>query len=123
MKILLLIGTGSFIGGISRYLLAQFIQNKSLALFPFGTLGVNLIGCLLIGVVFGLMERGSLSPEVRLFLATGLLGGFTTYSAFSNDTVVLINGGQYYYAITYVMASVFIGLLATFSGLMVTRLM
>ncbi len=122
MKILLLIGAGSFIGGVSRYLLSQFIQNKSLTTFPFGTLSVNIIGCLLIGIVFGIAEKGNLSPEMRLFFATGLLGGFTTYSAFSNDTVAMINSGQYNYAITYVLSSVVIGLVATFLGIMVTRM-
>lgn len=122
MKILFLIGTGSFIGGISRYLISQFIQQKSLATFPFGTLGVNIIGCLLIGIVFGLAERGNFSPELRLFFATGLLGGFTTFSAFSNDTVALINTGQYNYALTYVLLSVVIGIVATFLGIVLTRL-
>ena len=121
-KILLLIGAGSFLGGISRYLLSQFIQNKSLIAFPFGTLSVNLVGCLLIGIVFGLAEKGNLSPEMRLFFATGLLGGFTTYSAFSNDTVALIISAQYNYAMMYVLSSVLIGFVATFFGVMLTRL-
>ena len=82
MKIILAIGTGSFIGGILRYLLSQFIQTKFVSTFPFGTLGVNIIGCFLIGLVFGLADRGNLTQEWRLFLATGLIGGFTTFSAF-----------------------------------------
>ena len=122
MKIVLLVGAGSFIGGISRYLLSLYIQNKSLTSFPFGTMGVNLVGCLLIGIVFGIAEKGNLSPELRMFFATGLLGGFTTFSAFSNDTVALINTGQYNYAFTYVLITVVVGIVATFLGLLLTRL-
>jgi CrcB protein len=87
MKIILAIGIGSFIGGILRYLLSLFIQNKFLSAFPFGTMSVNILGCFLIGLVFGLSDRGNISMEARLFLATGFLGGFTTFSAFSNETV------------------------------------
>jgi CrcB protein len=117
MKIILAIGIGSCIGGVCRYLLSQFIQNKFLSTFPFGTLGVNIIGCFLIGIVFGLSERGNFTMEWRLFLATGLLGGFTTFSSFSNDTVSLLRDGQLWHAFTYIACSVVICLLATFTGI------
>jgi CrcB protein len=117
MKIILVIGLGSFIGGISRYLLSRLIQSKFLSSFPYGTLGVNIIGCFLIGIVFGLSDRGNISLEWRLFLATGILGGFTTFSAFSNETVSLLRDGQVWHAFSYVGCSVIIGLLATFSGI------
>ena len=123
MKLILAIGIGSFIGGIFRYLLSQTIQNKFLTSFPLGTLGVNILGCLLIGLVFGLSERGNFSMEWRLFLATGVLGGFTTFSAFSNETVGMLRDGQYWYACLYVVTSVVIGLLATFAGLSLIKLL
>jgi len=116
MKIIIAIGIGSCLGGISRYLLSQFIQNKFLSAFPYGTLVVNIIGCFLIGIVFGLSERGNLTMEWRLFLATGILGGFTTFSAFSNETVSLLRDGQFWHAFTYIASSIVIGLLATFTG-------
>jgi crcB protein len=116
MKLILAIGIGSFIGGVLRYLLSQFIQSKFLSTFPFGTLGINIIGCFFIGLVFGLSDRGNFTMEWRLFLATGILGGFTTFSAFSNETVGMLRDGQYWYASIYVAASVIIGLLATFTG-------
>jgi CrcB protein len=122
MKIILAIGTGSFIGGVLRYLLSQFVQTKFLSTFPFGTLTVNIIGCFLIGLVFGLTDRGNLTPEWRLFLATGLIGGFTTFSAFSNETVGLLRDGQLWYATAYIGASVVIGLLATFIGITIIKL-
>ncbi len=122
MKLILAIGTGSFIGGVLRYLLSQFVQTKFLSTFPFGTLSVNIIGCFLIGLVFGLTDRGSLTQEWRLFLATGLIGGFTTFSAFSNETVSLLRDGQFWYATAYISVSVLVGLLATFIGIAIIKL-
>ena len=121
MKIILAIGIGSCIGGVCRYLLSQFIQNKFLSTFPFGTLGVNIIGCFLIGIVFGLSERGNFTIVWRLFLATGLLGGFTTFSSFSNETVSLLRDGQLWHAFTYIAGSVVICLLATFTGISLVK--
>jgi fluoride exporter len=117
MKIILAIGIGSCIGGIFRYLLSQFIQNKFLSAFPFGTMSVNIIGCFLIGFIFGLSERGNFTMEWRLFLVTGFLGGFTTFSSFSNETVALLRDGQIWHAFIYITCSVVIGLLATFTGI------
>lgn len=116
MKTILAIGAGSFIGGIMRYLLSQVIQNRSLTNFPFGTLSVNILGCLLIGIIYGLADKGSMSTDWRLFAATGVLGGFTTFSAFSYETVSMMREGQIGYALIYVASSVIFGLLATFAG-------
>ncbi|KUO66770.1 MAG: camphor resistance protein CrcB [Lutibacter sp. BRH_c52] len=116
MRILLLIGTGSFIGGVLRYALSQFIQTKFLSAFPFGTLAVNIIGCFAIGIVFALSEKTNMSPEMRLFLATGICGGFTTFSAFSNETLSLMRDGQLLYASAYISSSVLFGIFATFLG-------
>ena len=121
MKTWLVIGTGSFIGGVFRYLLPQFVQNKTHIVFPFGTLGVNIIGCLLIGIVFGISEKGNMNTEWRLFLATGVLGGFTTFSAFSLETVVMIRDGQSLSAFAYIALSVIIGVAATFGGILLTK--
>jgi CrcB protein len=121
MKIILAIGTGSFIGGVLRYLLTQFIQAKIATSFPYGTLAVNILGCFFIGVVFGFADKGNLSNEWKLFLATGLLGGFTTFSAFSNETLALLRDGQTGSAFLYIAASVLLGLLATFAGVSITR--
>jgi fluoride exporter len=122
LTILLVIGSGSFIGGIFRYLLSLFIQARFMLTFPFGTLSVNLIGCLLIGLLFGLSDKWSLTQEWRLFLVTGLLGGFTTFSAFSIETVNLLQDGQLGHATAYVTASVVLGVLAAFIGMAITRL-
>ena len=123
MKIILAVGIGSCIGGILRYLLSQFIQTKFLSTFPFGTLSVNLIGCFLIGLIFGFSERSYISMEWRLFLVPGFLGGFTTFSSFSNETIALIRDGQSWLALSYVASSVLIGLIATFAGISIIKLL
>jgi fluoride exporter len=121
MKLILFIGVGSFLGGILRYVLSQFVQAKFLSAFPFGTLSVNIIGCLVIGLVYALSERTSLTPEWRLFLATGICGGFTTFSAFSSETFSMLRDGQLWYASAYVLASLILGVFATFIGYSLPR--
>ena len=116
-----MIGLGSFIGGASRYLVTLGIQNKFLSTYPFGTLAVNIIGCFLIGIVYGLSEKGNINMEWRLFLATGILGGFTTFSSFSNETVSMLRDAQYWQAFSYVASSVIIGLAATFGGILIIK--
>ncbi len=122
MRLILIIGIGGFIGAVSRYLLSLFIQQKLLSTFPFGTFSVNIIGCFLIGVVYALSERGNVGVEWRLFLATGILGGFTTFSSFSNETVSMLRDAQYGYAFLYVSGSVLLGILATFCGIFLLKL-
>ena len=122
MKIILAIGTGSFLGGIFRYLLSASLNARYLSSFPFGTMIVNISGCFLIGIVYGFFEKGMISPDWKLFLATGLLGGFTTFSAFSIETIGLLRVGQLGYAAAYVSASVIVGLLATLVGIFLIKL-
>ncbi|MEO6836765.1 MAG: fluoride efflux transporter CrcB [Ginsengibacter sp.] len=117
MKILLAVGLGSFIGGVARYLITLLIQNKFTSTFPYGTLGVNIIGCFLIGIIYGLSERGNVGAEWRIFLATGIMGGFTTFSSFSNDTVSMLRDAQYWQALSYIGTSVLVGIAATFVGI------
>ena len=114
MKIIFAIGVGSFIGGVSRYLLSLLIQAKMTTQFPFATLTVNIIGCFFIGIVFGFFDKGQISHELKLFIATGILGGFTTFSAFSNETFLLFREGHAGYALLYILASVLLGLTATY---------
>lgn len=123
IKILLLVGTGSFIGGVLRYLCSLPLYEKNTNGFPWWTLGVNILGCLLMGILYGYAERWNLPKEFKLFFAAGLLGGFTTFSAFSYETITLLNNGQYTYALSYVLSSVLLGLSATLLGLNVIRLL
>ena len=116
MKTILVIGLGSFIGGVGRYLLTLAIQAKFISTFPLGTLTVNVIGCFLIGIVFGINSKSNLDPTWQFFLTTGILGGFTTFSAFSMETVNLMRGGQMGMAYSYVAISMALGLGATYIG-------
>jgi len=121
MKIILFIGAGSFIGGVFRYLLSLVIQAKTTSPFPFHTLTVNIIGCFFIGIVMGFFDKGQISNEWRLFLATGFLGGFTTFSAFSSETFTLFRDGYTSYALLYVFTSVIIGILATYFAYLLVK--
>ncbi len=117
MRIAVLIGIGSFIGGVLRYLMSLTIQSKVLSTFPFGTLTVNILGSFIIGIIFGLSEKFNLAPEWRLFLATGICGGFTTFSSFSLETMTMLQEGQYLYGGSYITFSILFGLLAVFLGM------
>lgn len=121
MKILFVIGIGSFIGGILRYILSQYIQTAYLTNFPYGTWAVNILGCFLIGLVFGLTGKIHLTQEWRLFLTTGLIGGFTTFSSFSYEAIVLLRDGLFWTAIVYILISIVIGLFATFAGMSIIK--
>lgn len=122
IKFILAVGIGSMIGGICRFLLTSYVEEKFLSQFPYGTFAVNVLGCLLIGFVFGIFERSAIDPAWKFFFITGVLGGFTTFSAFSNETVLLLRNGQALTAVTYVLVSVITGLLATFAGIFSSRL-
>lgn len=100
-----------------RYVLSQLIQTKTIG-FPYGTLTVNVVGCLLIGLVYGMAEKMGLSNEWKLFLATGVIGGFTTFSAFSFESISLIRDGHAGSAMIYIICSVALGLLATWLGIL-----
>jgi len=112
MTRVLLIGVGGFAGSVLRYWLSGLAQDAARdSLFPWGTLAVNLLGCLAIGALVQLAEaRGAFSAETRLFLATGLLGGFTTFSAFGNETLNLLRDAEHGLAAANVLANVILGL-------------
>ena len=117
IKLILIAGTGGFLGTISRFLASRYFQNLFLSTFPFGTFIVNVTGCLLIGIFYGFAEKGDLlSPEWRMFLTVGFCGGFTTFSTFAGENIALLKDGNFFYFALYTGLSVFIGLIATFFG-------
>ena len=124
MNNLLLIAIGGAVGSISRYGCQKWIYQIHPHPFPFGTFVVNVAGCLLIGLFFGLSEKGNLvSPEWRILLTAGFCGGFTTFSTFSFETLSLLKDGEYAYALLYVFLSVVVGLLAVWLGALLIKLL
>lgn len=121
MKLALIVGIGSFCGGICRYLLSMLVQQKTPGSFPSGTFTVNLIGCFVIGCLFGLSEKWQLSLEWRLLFITGFLGGFTTFSAFSAESHYLFRAGHTTTALIYIILSVVLGIGLTFLGAFLFR--
>lgn len=123
IKTLLLIGTGGFLGSISRFLVSRFMQNNFPSAFPFGTFFVNITGCFLLGLIYGLSERSSLvSAEWKMFLAVGFCGGFTTFSTFANENLALLRDGDFFHFLMYTGLSVFLGITATFFGVIITKI-
>ena len=103
---LALVGLGSLLGGVSRYLLTLATQNLAAFSLPYGTLLSNLAGCLLIGLIAGFSGRSELlSTELRLLLATGFCGGFTTLSSFIYELGQFVQDQEYFFASTYFVAT------------------
>ena len=121
-KLALLVGLGGFLGTIARFLSHQLVVRFYPVVFPIGTLAINLAGCLIIGVFYSWFEKNQvLSPEWRLFLTTGFCGGFTTFSAFTIESLLLMQHREYFYLSIYVAVSVIGGIAATFLGMWLMR--
>lgn len=123
MKALLLVGTGGFIGSVLRYLISGLVfRLLDKPWFPVGTLAVNLLGCLAIGLLGGIAEqRRIFTPEFRFFVFVGILGGFTTFSAFAYDTASLIHNGRGAAALLNIALQVIVGLFAVWLGALLAR--
>ena len=118
---LLAVAVGGGAGSLARYWLAGWVQPANAA-FPYGIFVVNILGGLLMGMVVELGAlKLSLSPEMRAFLTTGILGGFTTFSTFSLDSALLLQKGEYALAAAYVTGSVVLSIAALFAGLWMIR--
>lgn len=117
-----LVALGGALGSVSRFLLGPAIHRAFGFTFPYGTLVINILGSLMLGVVAGLaIDGGTVSPQARAFLAIGFCGGFTTFSAFSFETISLLEGGHLGRAGAYVIASVALSLTAGWLGLLAAR--
>lgn len=120
MKQLLLVFLGGGAGSVLRYLVSRSFNPAEG--FPLGTLGVNIIGSLLIGLFLGIgLKHHAFSPNSMLVLVTGFCGGFTTFSAFAYENQVFIRTGDYYNLALYILASLILGILAVFSGIYLSR--
>lgn len=125
LRTLLLVGTGGFIGSVLRYLLSSYVQQLSKSLqFPFGTLAVNVVGCVLVGFLAELADQRSLiSDETRGFLIVGILGGFTTFSAFGNETMNLLRSGEPWLAFGNILGHITLGLFSVWLGYSIASLL
>lgn len=123
MTNILLIAAGGALGAVSRHLTGQFFLRTIGPDWPYGTFAVNVLGGLIMGGFIGWLAQAGRADanELRAFFAVGVLGGFTTFSAFSLDVVVMIERRAYGDAIGYVAASVILSILALFVGLMIAR--
>jgi fluoride exporter len=110
---LLLVAVGGAAGSVLRFLCQRALNNPH---FPYGTLAVNVAGCLLIGILFGFFQKAMLSSPIYLLLVSGFCGGFTTFSAFTQESIVLLTQQRWTLFLFYVLGSVTAGLLATFAG-------
>lgn len=118
-----IVGSGGFLGASLRYILSLYTQSRfPESSFPYGTLVVNLLGCLIIGLLAGLFELKSWGhTEVRLFLFVGILGGFTTFSTFSHETFLLWENGKMLLSLLNMGVQIFAGLLLVWLGYVLIR--
>ena len=118
---MILIALGGAVGSVSRYGLGLVVQKATHAGFPFGTLTVNALGSFLVGVLAKAFMHTQTHPGLRAMLIVGFCGGFTTFSAFSLETVALVQGGEWPRAVAYVAASVVLCLAGTAIGIALVR--
>jgi len=122
LKNVILVGLGGGMGSIARFLTQKYLYQWYPHPFPFGTFLVNLSGCFLIGLFYGLTEKGNLlTPEWRIFLTTGFCGGFTTFSTFAYENINMLKSGDFLYFGLYTAGSLILGIAATFVGIAVLK--
>ena len=125
MKDILLVGLGGFVGSVARYKLGGLVLHMTAQeRFPYSTFAINVLGCLVVGLLAGLAEKHELfGPGTRLLLFTGLMGGFTTFSAFGLEAVFLIRRGEVWLAALYAGSSVVLGIAAVWLGIKLVSLL
>jgi CrcB protein len=124
MNVILAISLGGIAGSLSRYYLSLLVQKHSASLFPYGTLAVNMAGCLFIGFTMQFfIMRPAVSGTLKLFLVTGFAGAFTTFSTFGHETITLFMADNFKAAFLNIFASNFLGILAVFAGSAAARML
>ena len=117
---ILAVALGGAIGSVGRYLTSLAFESYSTSRFPYETLTANLLGCFLIGLLWGYFERFSISSEFRLFLFTGVLGGYTTFSTFARESIQFFKAGEPFSALSYILISNIIGLTLVAAGFLIS---
>lgn len=121
-RTIILVGLGGGLGSILRYLTSVAINKYFQTNFPFATFTVNIIGCLIIGIIIGIFDRQQITnPDFKFLLVTGFCGGYTTFSTFSAENLNLLQSGNYLTAFLYITLSIFICLFAVWLGLLLTK--
>jgi CrcB protein len=121
-RAIILVGLGGGLGSIFRYLTSVVVTKYVQTTFPLGTFAVNIIGCLIVGILLGLFERQQLTnPDLKFLLITGFCGGYTTFSAFASENINLFQSGNSLTAFVYIASSVLISLFAVFIGITLTK--
>lgn len=113
------VGLGGLLGSIARYAVALSISGTETGRFPWATFIVNCVGCLLIGLLAGWFARAPVPEGARLFLITGVLGGFTTFSAFGLESLSLLRKGELALGLLYIQGSMLVGALAVWIGIQI----
>ena len=122
LRELLVVGTGGFVGAIARYWISGQVYRWTGAGFPWGTMGVNTVGCLALGALMAISEtRLAISPEARLFIGIGILGSMTTFSTLSFETLELLRRSAYTAALLNTAGSLILGLGAVMAGRLAMR--
>jgi len=120
---ILLVAVGGAVGSVGRYLCQRWINESYQHSFPLATFLVNITGCLLIGILYALGEKGNiLSQQTRLLLITGFCGGFTTFSTFAFESMGLLRTGDLFYFLLYIIGSVILGIIAVYLGSLFIKL-
>jgi CrcB protein len=123
LRTILLVGSGGFIGSVLRYLIQYYMEKSLTSTFPWGTLIANIAGSFIIGMIFALAEKGNLmSAEWRIFLAVGICGGFTTFSAFAYNNFTMINEKAWSSLFINIGGNLFLGILAVYLGVILIRM-
>jgi len=124
MKQLFIVGIGGFIGSIARFLVQKLNLHWHFLSIPLGTLTVNVLGSLIIGIIIGISAKSEIiPPNIRLFLMVGFCGGFTTFSSFTGENLALMQNGQLASALLYTGFSIFFGFLAVYLGYVTSNLL
>lgn len=124
IKNILLIGMGGFLGSVARYFVSKLNNHVEILAIPVGTLAVNVVGSFLIGFLVGISEKSPLlTVELRMFLMVGLCGGFTTFSSFTGENLMLMRNGQFLPLFLYTGLSILLGFTAVYFGYITTKLL